>query len=631
MTSKKIICALVQSLLVFGAANVPAITLAQTTTPNSTAAAASTPSPAPAAAVPTAAPAAVTATTPAAEKVSDIVNATATPAAPIEQSTLPAPPGMHPTAAAVVQSEATTPTTVEIVPAPAYIVADSDLWQRIRRGFAMGQMSSPLVQNHEQWYSARPDYIRRFVDRGSRYMYHIVEEVERRGMPMEIVLLPIIESAFNPQANSSAQAAGMWQFIPSTGTQYGLKQDWHTDNRRDVLLSTDAALDYLQKLYKMFNSWELALAAYNCGEGCVGRAVSANARKGLPTDYMSLSLPAETRAYVPKLMAVKNIVLSPASYGVELNSVENRPYFAKVSAPARMDVKLAARLAEMEVEDFNALNPAFTKPVANSGKGYFLVPTDKASVFKDNLDLYKSLNGPMVSWQVAHAKKGDSIDAIARRNGVTASYLRATSGPFGEKKGRFTRPATFMVPMGRESRAMTATLDKKIAINQTRQRTATSVASMAVTAPAPAPSPATAPIAATDTVTETSTKSTTNMMGTESTMSNVIVAENSLPVNAPYILDGKLITPGASTQVVTTAAPAPITSVAPEASTEPEHTERKKAPAAPSIQKHYTVQDGDTLSAISRRFNVSLDNLLRWNKMSTRTRLSVGARVRVAS
>jgi LysM repeat protein len=234
----------------------------------------------------------------------------------------------------------------------------------------------------------------------------------------------------------------------------------------------------------------------------------------------------------------------------------------------------------------------------------------------------------MVSWQVVHAKKGDSIDTIARRNGVTASYLRATSGPFGEKKGRFTRPATFMVPMGRESRAMTATLDKKIAISQTRQRTPTSVASMAVTTPSPAivassAVGSTAPAAGTNATTDAPPVAS---VATEaSNPSAVIVAENGLPVNAPYILDGKLITPGTPAQAVATTTSAIS---APEASNEPE---RKQAPAAPRVQKHYTVQDGDTLSAISRRFNVSLDNLLRWNKMSTRTRLSVGARVRVAA
>ena len=159
----------------------------------------------------------------------------------------------------------------------------------------MEPMDSPLVAKHEAWYVERPEYIARFVDRGSRYLHHIVEEVEKRKMPMEIALLPVIESAFNPHAYSRSKASGLWQFIPSTGKNYGLSQDWWKDNRRDVIAATDAALTYLQRLHGMFNSWELALAAYNCGEGCVGRAIAANQRKGLPTDFQSLKLPPETR------------------------------------------------------------------------------------------------------------------------------------------------------------------------------------------------------------------------------------------------------------------------------------------------------------------------------------------------
>ncbi|HEX4858926.1 MAG TPA: transglycosylase SLT domain-containing protein, partial [Usitatibacteraceae bacterium] len=295
-------------------------------------------------------------------------------------------PGTHPTALQVAARQDNATSSIDSGP-------ENDLWQRIRRGFVLEELRSPLVAEHESWYASRPDYIQRFVDRGSRYLYHVVEEVERRGMPTEVALLPIIESAFNPQAYSRAKAAGMWQFIPSTGKNFGLKQDWLTDNRRDVLLSTHAAMDYLQKLYGMFGSWELALAAYNCGEGCVSRAIQKNARKGLPGDFLSLNLPAETRHYVPKLIAVKNIVLSPGDYGLDLTPVENRPYFAKVAAPERIDVKLAARLAEMDADEFAALNPASNRPVAATSTGYFLVPAEKADVFRENLELYRTVQG----------------------------------------------------------------------------------------------------------------------------------------------------------------------------------------------------------------------------------------------
>ncbi len=348
-------------------------------------------------------------------------------------------------------------------PSPA---ADADLWQRVRRGFVMSELNSPLVQDQELWYANRPDYINRFVARGSRYMYHIIEEVEKRGLPTEIVLLPIIESAFNPQAYSRANAAGMWQFIPSTGKDFGLKQDWMTDNRRDVLLSTNAALDYLSKLYGMFNSWELAFAAYNCGEGCVARAIAYNEKRGLPTDFVNLRLPNETKSYVPKLIAVKNIILSPASYGIDLPAVENRPFFTMVPAPEKIDVSLAAKLAEMEQESFAQLNPAFSKPVASSGTGYFLVPVEHADIFKFNLELYRTLNAPMVSWTTVSAKKGESVDAVARRHGMTAAYMRATNGPFREKKGKFTASATFMAPNPKDANAIREAFDKKVALKR---------------------------------------------------------------------------------------------------------------------------------------------------------------------
>ncbi|MGZ5079011.1 MAG: transglycosylase SLT domain-containing protein [Usitatibacter sp.] len=324
---------------------------------------------------------------------------------------------------------------------------DADLWHRIRVGFLLEPLDSPLVTEHESWYSSRPEYIKRFVDRGSLYLHHIVEQVEKRRMPMEIALLPVIESAFTPRANSRAKASGLWQFIPSTGKNYGLTQTWWKDNRRDVVAATDAALNYLQRLHDMFGSWELALAAYNCGEGCVGRAIAYNEKRGLPTDFLSLKLPPETRNYVPKLIAVKNIVLSPGTYGIELDSVADQPYFTTVEAPAKIDVKLAAKLAGMTEEEFVALNPAYNKPVAiaSAGTGTLVLPLDKAEAFKANLEAYDK---PLVSWTTYNAKRYESIDAIAKRHGVSPAQLRAANeGLKMDKKGRLRAAAPVMVPM----------------------------------------------------------------------------------------------------------------------------------------------------------------------------------------
>ena len=549
---------------------------------------------------------------------------------------------------------------------PAMRQDDADLWQRVRRGFTMEPLASPLVQDQEQWYAARQDYIRRFVERGSKYMYHIVEELERRKMPTEIVLLPIIESAFNPQANSRAKASGMWQFIPSTGKFFGLKQDWLSDHRRDVLRSTDAALDYLQKLHGMFNSWELAFAAYNCGEGCVGRAIAANQRKGLPTDFLSLNLPAETRSYVPKLIAVKNIVLSPATYGIELNSVLNQPYFIKVAAPDKIDVKLAASLAEMPESDFAALNPAFNKPVA-ANMDYFLVPTAQAEVFKTNLDLYRSLNGPMVSWQTVTANRGQSVDSIAKRYGMTGSYLRATNGPFKERKGKLTQPATFMVPMSKEAKIIDATLDKKEGLRASAG--VAMVASVNATPPALASVPATAAVAVTAATATTAvaaakaiTPATVPIVASTEVVQPTPTASASASASGPATyqiqpgdtlfaiskrfgasvdaikqlnsLHDNQLQPGQNLILLalpddSAQAIKPDNNLKLAANTKAARPATTRVSRAPATQS-YTVRTGDTLFAIAQKFNVSIDNLLRWNRLSVKAVIKPGVRLRVS-
>lgn len=333
---------------------------------------------------------------------------------------------------------------------------DPDLWHRIRVGFLLEHLESPLVAEHENWYSSRPEYIKRFVDRGSRYLHHIVEQVEKRNMPMEIALLPVIESAFTPRAMSRAKASGIWQFIPSTGKNYGLTQDWWRDNRNDIVAATDAALNYLQRLHEMFGNWELALAAYNCGEGCVGRAIAWNQKRGLPTDYLSLKLPPETRNYVPKLIAVKNIVLAPTVYGIEIDSIPDQPYFTTVQAPARIDVSVAAKLAGMSEEEFKALNPAHNKPVAVASTGTLVVPRDKAEVFRENLENY---DRPLVSWTTYTAKKGEPLDAIARRHGLTSAQLRlANESVRLDKKGRLRTGGPMLVPMNGAKTAAAAAM-----------------------------------------------------------------------------------------------------------------------------------------------------------------------------
>ena len=310
-----------------------------------------------------------------------------------------------------------------------------DLWSRIKDGYAMPNIESAYTSKHQTWYASRPDYIKRMLERGQKYLFHIVEEVQKRGMPTEIALLPMIESAYNPQAYSRSSASGIWQFMPATGKHFGLKQNWWVDNRRDVTAATKAALDYLQKLHGMFGTWDLALAAYNAGEGTVQRAINRNRAQGLPTDYQSLSLPPETRNYVPKLQAIKNIVTSPEKFGLALNSIPNRPYFARVTMPKQIDAKLAAQLAEISYEEFTSLNPSYNRPVITSTgeKHQLLLPVWAAERFVDNLANYDK---PLTNWQTYNAKRGERMDNIADKFGINVSELRNVNGLSASKKVR---------------------------------------------------------------------------------------------------------------------------------------------------------------------------------------------------
>ncbi len=332
-------------------------------------------------------------------------------------------------------------------PAPAVEkVAPRDMWERIRAGFAMRPMDSDLVRDWEIRYSAKPEYFARMVDRGSHYLFHIVEEIERRKMPAEIALLPMIESAYNPQAYSKAHASGLWQFIPSTGRIFGLRQNWWYDGRRDVIAATSAALDYLEKLYGMFGDWELALASYNWGEGAVSRAIARNQAKGLPGDYASLTMPAETRNYLPKLIAVKNIIADPARFGVQLASVPNEPYFEVVTLKEHIDVKLAARFAEMPVDEFRFLNPAHNKRVIKSYAAETIVlPRNKVALFHANLQNHDK---PLVSWQAHTLKRGEKPEKVAAKYGISLSELKEVNGINGKTRLRPGQPLLVPVKEG---------------------------------------------------------------------------------------------------------------------------------------------------------------------------------------
>jgi membrane-bound lytic murein transglycosylase D len=328
----------------------------------------------------------------------------------------------------LVKSLEPAPATVEIPRNPTLVLPpmpEENLWVRIRRGFGMPDLDTPLALNRTVWYAGQGEYMDRMAQRSRRYLFHIVEEIERRGMPTELALLPFVESAFQPGAISSAKAAGLWQFIPSTGKVYDLDQNmWH-DQRRDVIESTRAALDYLQNLYEMFNDWHLALAAYNWGEGAVSRAIEKNRRAGKPTGYTSLRMPQETAYYVPKLQAIKNIVSEPERWGVALPEIDNAPYFVAVPKTRDIDVETAARLADMELREFRALNPAFNRPVIVGAAGArLLLPADKVEVFNANLAAWEATGQPLASWTTYELGPRDTLATVAKRIGISEQKLR---------------------------------------------------------------------------------------------------------------------------------------------------------------------------------------------------------------
>ena len=350
------------------------------------------------------------------------------------------------------------PVPIEPPPRPAEGIdrakEPTDLWLRIRAGFAIDDLTGALVKQKTKQYAARPEYLQRILARSKLYLYHIVEEIESRGLPMELALLPMVESAFNPMAYSRAHASGIWQFIPGTGKRFELEQNAWYDGRRDIVDSTNAALDYLTKLHKMYGDWHLALASYNWGENAVRRAINRNKAARKKTDYASLRMPKETRHYIPKLQALENIIADPAAFGVDLDAIPNQPYFAVVNETPDIDVHLAARLAEMPIEDFIALNPGFSRPlIRSSATRRLILPADKLVAFYDNLDNLDEAE--LVSWKVYEPKRGENLEAIAKRFEITLAQLKRVNGiPAGSSRV----PAELVVPMNDDAKASLADL-----------------------------------------------------------------------------------------------------------------------------------------------------------------------------
>jgi membrane-bound lytic murein transglycosylase D len=317
------------------------------------------------------------------------------------------------------------------------------IWTKINSGYKMKERPSRRIRNFETWYSKRPEYVQRMLERSEKYLFYVVSQVEKRNMPMEIALLPMIESAYNPIATSRKKAAGMWQFIPSTGKIYGLEQNWWVDDRRSVMAATNAALDYLEKLYKDFGTWELALASYNAGEGRIGRAIKRNKRNKKSTSYYNLRLPKETKNYVPKLFAIKNIISNPKKYGLNLPKIKNQPYFESVKVDKNIDTQLVARLAEISIEEFRLLNPQHKRPVINvkNVSQSINLPYQNIHIFNFNLFSYDK---PLSNWIAYNPKKKESVAQVAKKFGIDRKILIQVNRL--ERRKSFRRNSTILIP-----------------------------------------------------------------------------------------------------------------------------------------------------------------------------------------
>lgn len=463
-------------------------------------------------------------------------------------------------------------------------LGEQDLFDRIRYGFSLPEANHPSIDREEAWYANHPDYLDRTFRRGERYMYYIVSELEARKMPLELALLPVVESAFIPTAYSSAAASGLWQFIPSTGQRFGLRQNNYYDGRRDVAESTRAALDYLQFLAQEFDGdWYLAVAAYNCGEMNVARAVERNRARGLPTDFFSLDLPRETQAYVPKLLAMRRIVEDPTRYGLEFGSMENQPYFVKVDVGGQIDLAVAAQLAGMSQEDFLAINPGFKRRVTDpNGPHELLIPVDNEQLFVQRLaQLPPDKRVPVVYY---HVRRGDTLKKIALRYGLSVAELRAVN-----------RLQSKSVRAGQELIVRGAGIDTVAAAAEASRQNATGKAAAA------------------------GRKAQTHTVRRGETLWSIAQQYDVEPAELASVngVRHNAIKVGQKLRLPTAG------------DTGTGRAPTKSRATAATQELRYTVRSGDTLSRIASQFNVDVKQLMNWNKLNSADDIKPGQRLTV--
>jgi membrane-bound lytic murein transglycosylase D len=454
-----------------------------------------------------------------------------------------------------------------------------DLFERIRKGYSIADVDHPSVDMELRWFANHPDYLDRTFKRGERYMHHIVGEIEARGMPLELALLPVVESAFNPVAYSRARASGLWQFVSETGRRYGLKQNWYYDGRRDVIASTNAALDYLQFLADEFNGdWLLAIAAYNCGEGRVAREVQKNLRAGKPTDYFSLKLPRETKAYVPKLLAMRRIVGDPTAHGLAFAPIPNAPYFTKVDVGGQLDLHVAAELADLSKEEILALNPAFNHWVTDpDGPHHILVPLDRHERFQAGIAGLPPEERVRIVYH--RVRRGDTLGGISDKYGISVAALKTAN----KIRGTMIHPGQELLiaaaPKGMSLQpAQVAELEEAMEEKPTRRR---------------GPS---------DKHVVRRGDTLWSIARTHGVSMDRLANSNSLAPNDTLSVGQVLSVPGKAKL----------------ASTDSESVARSST---------YVVRRGDSLYTIANKFRVSLTDLLGWNNLTKRSVIKPGQRL----